>query len=90
MTNPVYKRAADLMEASVGEEILGLDARAGNCYGFNGVAASIWRKLENPKSFDELLSELIEEYEVDAEQCSPEVRAFLDDMLTQGLVCMED
>jgi hypothetical protein len=36
--NPVYRRALTLMEADIGDELVALDATAGNCFGFNQVA----------------------------------------------------
>ena len=33
------------MEAELGEELVALDPQAGNCFGFNEVAAWVWRRL---------------------------------------------
>lgn len=86
MTGQVYKRIVNLMEADVGGELVALDAQAGQCFGFNEVATSVWRKLEQPKTFDELRDELLGDYEVDVEQCTRELRELLEDLLAKGLV----
>ena len=43
MSDPVYKRRTELMEAELGDELVGLDPAAGECFGFNSVATSVWR-----------------------------------------------
>ena len=84
--SPVYKRAKDLMEADLGDELVALDPDAGKCFGFNSVATSVWRQLEQPKSFAELRDALLAEYEVDSEQCTLELRELLGDLSARGLV----
>jgi hypothetical protein len=82
----VYKRAIDLMEAELGDEVVALDPAAGECFGFNNVAASVWRELAEPKSFEQLRDALLNEYEVQPDQCAIELTALLDDMNSRGLV----
>jgi len=74
------------MEAGVGDELVALDPQAGNCFGFNSVATSVWRILEEPKTFDQLCDELLGEYEVNSEQCASELSELLEDLLSKGLV----
>jgi hypothetical protein len=82
----MYKQAVELMEADIGNELVALEPQAGNCFGFNEVATVVWRRLAEPKSFDQLRDSLVEDYDVSAEQCSRELRALLDEMKAQGLV----
>jgi len=81
-----YARAKDLLEADVGEDIVALDVDGGLCFGFNSVAAEIWRLLDQPKEFDSLLHGLMAEFDVDAEQCATELHACLTDLESKGLV----
>jgi len=82
----MYKRAIDLMEAELGDELVALDPNAGECFGFNSVATSVWRELAEPKSFEQLRDVLLEEYEVSGEQCTSELEELLDDLSAKGLV----
>ena len=86
MSEPVYERATQLLEADLGNELMALDAEGGNCFGFNAVATDVWRQLASPKSFGEIHGTLLAEYEVDAEQCRAELRELLDDLVEKGLV----
>jgi len=74
------------MEAHLGDELVALDPRAGECFGFNNVATSVWRELEQPKSFEQLRDALLEEYEVTPEQCASELRELLDNLTARGLL----
>lgn len=88
MAEQVYRRAVDLMEAELGDELVALDPNAGNCFGFNSVATSVWRNLEQPKSFGQLREALLEEYQVDPDQCSRELTELLQDLSAKGLVTL--
>jgi hypothetical protein len=74
------------MEAELGDELVALDPKAGECFGFNSVATSVWRNLKQPKSFEQLRDALLEEYEVEPERCSDELEALLEDLTARGLV----
>lgn len=86
MADTRYCRAVDLMEADLGEELVALDPNAGNCFGFNEVAAWVWRRLEQPATFDQLRDGLLRDYEVSDEQGSAELQQLLDDLVARGLV----
>jgi hypothetical protein len=81
-----YKRAVNLMEAELGDELVALDPTEGACFGFNNVAASVWGLLDQPKSFGQLREKLMAEYEVDPGQCDRELKQLLNDMSAKGLV----
>jgi hypothetical protein len=74
------------MEAELGDELVALDPTAGECFGFNSVAASVWRELREPKSFDQLRDALLKEYDVDRERCTSELKQLLDDLCAKGLL----
>ena len=74
------------MEAELGDELVALDADAGQCFGFNNVATSVWRALEQPRTFEELRDSLLLEYEVGFEQCSAELHELLTNLVGRGLL----
>jgi hypothetical protein len=82
----MYKRAINLMEAELGDELVALDPIGGACFGFNDVATSVWVLLKQPKSFEQLHDRLVAEYEVDPGRCDIELRQLLDDLSAKGLV----
>ena len=74
------------MEAELGAELVALDPDAGTCFGFNEVATSVWHALAQPRSVEELSALLLQEYEVDPEQCRRELHELLNDLEGRGLV----
>jgi len=86
VTDKRYRRQAELMEAELGNELVALDVEAGNCFGFNEVATSVWRVLATAMTFAQLQESLLAEYEVRPEKCRDELQELLDDMLDKGLI----
>lgn len=82
----MFERTRQLLQADLGEELLGLDIDTGTCFGFNEVAASVWRRLETPKSFAELRDALLDEFQVSRVQCSDELAELLQTLTERGLV----
>jgi hypothetical protein len=74
------------MEAEVGDELVALDVQEGSCFGFNHVAASVWRSLSTPKTFNQLREGLLDEFDVSADQCAGELEDLLEDLTAKGLV----
>lgn len=86
MTNQIYRRSVQLLEAEIDDELVALEPSQGACFGFNPVAKEVWRKLEQPRSFEELRTELLAEYEVGEQQCTDELRALLQQMTAAKLI----
>ena len=83
-------RNRQIIESEVDGEILALDVDGGECYGFNSVASSVWRLLENEMSMAEICGALVSEYDVDPETCEAEVGRLLEDLRAAGLVGVRD
>lgn len=86
MANETYRRAVELLEADINDELVALEPSKGACFGFNSVAKDVWRKLERPRTFEELRNELLSEYEVSEDQCTEELRGLLEDMSRANLI----
>lgn len=86
MPSPVYKRAAETLDASIGDELVAMNVERGDCFGFNAMASEIWRGLETPKSFEDLQAILLREYDVSAERCATELRSLLDELIANQLI----
>lgn len=79
-------RARPLMEAPLGRDLVGLNVDTGLCYGFNETAAAIWRHLERPLPFSDLLAGLSEEFDATAEECRDDVSGLVRRLADEGLV----
>ena len=72
-----FKRVRNILDAEVGDELVALDVTAGECFGFNQVARTVWQSLAEPKSFAQLRDALLAEYDVSEEQCTAELQELL-------------
>ena len=82
----IYERTAALMEAELGDELVGLEPGVGVCYGFNDVAKRVWQLLEQPKSFEAVRTVLLDEYDVAPGRCDSELRELLANLVDKKLI----
>ena len=81
-----YIRAKSLLEAELEDEIVGLDVDQGHCFGFNSVAADIWRLLDEPRDLETLQQLIMNLYDVDPDECAAELKSCIADLESKGLV----
>ena len=86
MSEAKYQRKGEVLDAEVGDELVALDVVAGDCFGMNEVAKTVWQSLAEPKSFMQLREELLAEYDVAAAQCEIELKELLEELAAQGLI----
>ena len=68
-----------------GEAVI-LDTAASEYYGLNEVGTRIWTLLQEPRTLDEIVKVLVEEYSVDRDQCEEDVRKLLNQMMEKNLL----
>jgi hypothetical protein len=73
------------MCSSTGEQLVAANPN-GASFVLNDVAATVWRRLEQPASFDDLRDALLGEYEVGADECRRDLETLLADLMHSGLV----
>jgi hypothetical protein len=81
-----YRRAVELMEAELDDELVALDAARGECFGFNGPAAAVWADLSEPRTFGQLRDALMARFDVEAATCERDLAELLADLEERGLV----
>lgn len=80
------QRSNDLLGAAVGDELLMMSIEKGSYFSLNAVGARIWALLESPISANELVTRLMEEYDVPMDACQREVASFLDALRARGML----
>lgn len=81
-----FRRSDDLLGAAIGEELLMMSIEKGNYYSLNPVGARIWALLEQPRTLDELVTSLTQEYDVPAAACREETANFLSALRERGML----
>lgn len=85
-TDPRWQVAADVLSSKIDDEVIIMGLQTDKYYGLDPIAGRIWELLEQPRSFDELVSLLLEEYEVDETTCRRETMEFLREMAEKKLI----
>lgn len=81
-----YRRRSEVMFTTVDGEVLALDVGRGQCFGMNAVASAVWTLLEQPRTLDEICSQLTQQFEIEPGQCREEIGTLLDQFRGDSLV----
>ena len=68
-----------------GEAVI-LCTKSGVYYGLEEVGARIWQLIKEPKTVQDLLDTILQEFDASADQCEPDLLDLLDDLRSKGLV----
>jgi hypothetical protein len=87
--NSRLSRTQDLLSTELDLEtvLMSIDAEA--YYGLGGVAQSIWKILEAPVTFSDLVERLVKEYRVSSQTCATDLEPFLLKLEQEGLLRVE-
>ncbi len=85
-SSPKWQAAKDLLSSKIDDEVIIMGLQTDKYYGLDAIASRIWELLEEPRSLDELVSLLREEYEVEEDVCREETLALLQDLSSQKLI----
>jgi len=87
----LYVRSKSVVSRVIAGETLIIPVRKGvgdlaSIYSLNEVASAIWKIITGPRSTDDILHILQEEFAGEPEQIGRDLRAFLDEMSSAGLI----
>ncbi len=72
-----------------GESVI-LNLKTGMYFGLNEVGASIWNLLQQPRSVKEICDQILDQYEVESEQCEQDVLKLLHELVESELIEIKD
>lgn len=79
-------RKSEIVTADMDGEIVMMHVETGNYFGLGSVGSAIWTLIENPLNVEDLVTTLLDQYEIGKDQCETEVLRFLNEMNTIGLI----
>lgn len=82
----LLKKSNDLIEANLGESLALMSIESGKYFGMNQVAKYIWKEMDEEISFDDLISRLINLFDIDSETCASNCREFLNQLYQKNMV----
>lgn len=80
------QRAPELFDKEVNGETMMVSLQSGEYFGLNAIGNQLWKWLETPKTFSQLTELILQEYDVEKEQCHTDLRAFLEALQKQKLI----
>lgn len=81
-----YSRSEDYVFNEVDGEMVMMNVETGAYASLNETGKSIWNLLEEPKSLEEILPALLEEYDIDADGAKKDVELFLSKLVEQKIL----
>ena len=83
-----YQRNPDMIAANMRGEIVMLSVSTGKYFGLSGIGQIIWDRMAEPIALDEMVKSICLSHNVDEATCSKDCKAFLDDLVRQGLASL--
>ena len=84
----IITRGSGLTAAALQNETVMLDIGTGRYYGLDDVGSDIWRRLETPRKFGELVDGLVADYEAERTVIAEDVRKLLSMMAEHKVVIL--
>lgn len=72
-----------------GESVI-LNLKTGMYFGLNEVGASIWNLLQQPRSVQDICDHILDQYEVESDQCEQDVLRLLNELAESELIEIKD
>ena len=88
-TDTYIKRNNEVFASEIDEEIVMMNIQSGKYYGMDAIGSRIWELIDEKIRVKDIISTLLEEYDVTEEQCRKDVLDFLNELYDQQLVEIE-
>ena len=82
----IVEANTEQISSDLGGEAVILNLKTGVYHGLNEVGALIWTLIQEPKAVKDIKPILLQEYEVEDQQCDRDLKALLEDLLAAGLI----
>ncbi len=79
----------ELLQSEIDGETIMMSIDNGKYYGLNTVASRIWEIVKEEPVFSEIIEKLLNEYDIDKQQCESETKEFLNNLYENKLVKFE-
>jgi hypothetical protein len=74
------------ISSDLGGEAVILNLKTGIYHGLNEVGALIWTLIQKPKAVRDIKQILLQEYEVEHQECDRDLKTLLEALLAAGLI----
>ena len=88
--NSIVVVADEVVSCDLDGEAAILDIKDGIYYGLDPVGAKIWNLIQKPMVLEEVIKIILNEYEVDKDQCTNDVFELIEELLDNRLVKVDE
>ena len=78
--------AKDKRYSNLNKDTVILDLKSEEYYGLNHVGSTVWHLLQEPRTVSEIQEMILSKYDVEAEECFQDLKAFLESLEIQELI----
>lgn len=82
----IISASPDQVSSQLGDESVILNIKACTYFGLNEVGSRIWSLIQKPASVDSVIQSLLDEYDVDPEQCEADVLNLVKELIDAALI----
>lgn len=82
----IIARNQEIIHNDIDGEVVIMSIAKNNFYGIDKIGSHIWELLENSRSVEEIITTMMQNYEVERETCEKDVIDFLDEALKNELI----
>jgi hypothetical protein len=75
-----FSASEQILSSDIGDEMVMMDINLGKYFSLKGPSGRVWELIGNGTTVQAIFDVLIEEYDVEAEQCQQELLALLKDL----------
>ncbi|MBN2682139.1 MAG: lasso peptide biosynthesis PqqD family chaperone [Bacteroidales bacterium] len=84
--NNIVKRTPEMVFSKLDGEVVMMSVENGEYYGLNEIGSAIWERISDEIKVDDLVVQLMEEYDVERAECEADTIEFLEEMAEKKLV----
>lgn len=84
-----YQISSNVFSRTVVDEEVLLDPNSGNYFGMNDVGTAIWTQLQTGKSVDQIVAQLVTEFEVTPDLARADVTNYMQSLQQLGFLTVD-
>lgn len=86
----IIEAVKDHISSDLGGEAVILNLQSGVYFGLNQVGAEIWKMVQEPKTVQQVKNMVLEQFEVEPQQCQEDIIALLQELEKNQLVTVKN
>lgn len=84
--NRLFQRKKELLSSRMDQEIVMMHPENGKYFSLNPIATRIWELLITPKTIDDVVNNLLSEFDVEPQICKNETKEFIEKLIEKNII----